>query len=173
LLSFELSDPPPTPSKVDVFYVDDKAGEIVYLRSANLTLDELLDGRAAAQADQGLAAAQAEERRQRRLANSPRRAVTLGDVLGRDDLPTLRQAASTIVEQYCGRISERDGRLRVEVPEMLEPGPGEHEARARVAAATIVLLHAEPLVLAELGRRGRLDVERLPDRPLAAGGTVA
>ena len=156
---------------VSVFYVQDDpdGGVIVCLEPAGGTLHELERQVAQADADQAQAEESAAEGRRKRFERAPKRMITLADLEGRE-LPTVRGAAMTI-EEFGGRITHRHGRLIVEVPENLsEPTSWdraieEQLLRARAVDATVVLLAAQETVIAELDRRGRLDLERLARRP--------
>jgi hypothetical protein len=167
-------------SNVSTFFLldDSDGGQIVFLEKAGGTLKELQQQTAQAEADQAQAESNAAEQRRKQLDRAPRRTVTLAD-LEASDLPSLQQAARTIIEEHRGTIRAKDGKILIEVPEMLtEPGAwnagfSEAAERRRVHDAARVLIAARDVVIGELDRRGRLDVERLPDVQVGADGTIA
>jgi hypothetical protein len=121
-----------------------------------------------------------QEERDRRawLAAQPTRAMTLGDLEGRD-LPTLAHAAA-IVDFYGGRVELAEhGGFVVHLPDRLSQVNGavagmvEQEARNKLRTAVHVLVAASAVVATELARPSREPIhERLPDTDVLAGGSV-
>jgi hypothetical protein len=160
---------------VSVYFVDGDA--LVCLALAEpFSLPALQERNQAAEAEQARNSERAAAERCKQLDRQPKRLVTLADLEGRE-LPTLRQAARVVLEEYRGRIEAKDGRLVISVPELLTvPGgwdasTSEQVERQRVHDATRVLIAARDHVLQEINKRGRLD--QLRDVQVGADGTVA
>ena len=104
----------------------------------------------------------------------PRRAVTFADVEGRE-MPTVAQAAKQI-QELGGTLSVAAGRLVIERPEKFTPKGGvpEEELVAEFLDAVRVVVAAGEIVVkaVESGSQKPL-TDRLPDKPVGAGGGVA
>ena len=97
--------------------------------------------------------------------------MTLAD-LERRDLPTIRAAASTILD-HAGNLGVRRGNLEIGLPERLAPETGEHDRLLpELLDASTVLLAAGSIVVGALESSSKKPlIERLPDvQVLAAGG---
>jgi hypothetical protein len=117
--------------------------------------------------------------RRRFLSAQARKPVTLADLQGRE-LPTLRSAILTI-EAYGGEITASGGALRIDLPERLTmPTPAgiadyhcETEARQVALEAARVIDAGRELVMQALARRSKHALaERVPDKPVLAGGST-
>lgn len=155
---------------VDAFFVADD-GEMVFLQKSEwpTTLDEL--HRSQREEREREERAQAEHRAW--LESQPLIPVTLAQVEGDPNRPTIREAARLILDSG-GRIEkDRDGRLRISLRERVcRHGLAEIDAKRVLHRAARVLHESHDVVLAELERGGRKPlVDRLPDKhPLVGGG---
>jgi hypothetical protein len=154
-----------------VFWLHTDGMRAQVVAPAGLTLDDLRAERARVAQEQAELEQQQRQTRLRQLGG-PTRVVTLADILGRD-LLTPRAAAAAIVE-LGGRITVKNDRVQVTVPERLSSdgwmaAVEEQTLREQVASATLVLVHAREHVRDATDRRGNVDVQRLPDEPLPAG----
>jgi len=114
-----------------------------------------------------------EQRHRAYVAAQPRRLLTLAAVEGDDAMPTLRQAAATVIE-HGGRLEAKDGELLIDVPERFaEDGFLDLSVKGHVHKAARVVAAGRDVVLAELARESRKPlVDRLPDRQVLAAGGV-
>jgi hypothetical protein len=131
------------------------------------TLDEWQSrqARKAAARERGREEAKAERERLRAIAE----AVTFDD-LERDSVKlTLRQAAEVVVEAG-GTIRVRDSRLIVGLAPSALLTLGQVSAAAKAARR---LYLAEDAVVAAAGRRGEIDVAKLPDKAILPSGRLA
>ncbi len=98
--------------------------------------------------------------RRAELITMPLEPVTLAEIHG-SPLPTLREAAEIVSES--GKIGVIAGQLTVQ---LRVRGDRELDA-ARVLHA------AEALVVSTLNKEGNVEVEKLPNKPVLAGGRIA
>jgi hypothetical protein len=118
-----------------------------------------------------------EEREQERrefVAAQPLEPLTAADVgLLPGKAPTLRRACETLEDAGCTISLGPHGEVVVAVPARLAPAGMPGASRDKIVAAARVLLAAEKVVVAELGRRSTKPLSaRLPDAPVSAGGGV-
>ena len=158
--------------RVRAFTID-VDGSVVFLErpSGAATVAELEAEKATAAA----AEQQAHEEHAKWLKSQPMRPVTVKEIEHDDSLPTLQSAARTILNSG-GRFRVADGHLVIELPERVSPaGPAERSARAPLLRAARICYLGADLIMAELARPGRkqLDPGQLPDADVTPSGAIA
>jgi hypothetical protein len=111
--------------------------------------------------------AEAEAARREALRASAR-PVTVGSLRGHQSALTVRQAASALVERYCGELRVEDGHAIVVAPPFASGWSGRG-----LRAAVEVLVEAIPVIVAAAPKGGGVVApEALPDQLVGPGGVL-